>query len=114
MINWQTIKKVFENLLMLRINIEIHLHKWFRLPISNELRKRQVIARRTCLKCGRTFIQKPWYKNWFGSYKWTEAQRLSNDECMPKDLKEMELKNWKKNRTPFLSHRRWCFICSGL
>jgi len=58
----------------------LHLHKWITLPISNELRKREVIARKACLTCGRTFIQKPWYRNFFGIYKWMETQTLSTEE----------------------------------
>lgn len=40
-----------------------------------KLQLRGVIARRTCSKCNRTFIQKPWYKNWLGHYQWMETQK---------------------------------------
>ena len=57
-----------------------HFHKSIVLPISNELKKRGVIARKTCLTCGRVFIKKSWYRNFFGIYKWMETQKLSTEE----------------------------------
>lgn len=55
----------------------MHLfHKFVSMPISLGLMKREVVARRSCAVCGRTFIQKPWYVNLLGCRKWMETLRL--------------------------------------
>jgi hypothetical protein len=51
-------------------------HKFVPMPISLGLMKREVVARRSCVVCGRTFIRKPWYVNLFGCRKWMETRRL--------------------------------------
>jgi hypothetical protein len=59
------------------MEVAVHLfHKFVPMPISLGLIKREVVARRSCVVCGRTFIQKPWYVNLFGCRKWMETRRL--------------------------------------
>jgi hypothetical protein len=62
-----------------------HFHIWETLPISFELKKRGVIARKKCIKCGRTFIKKPWSSIWMETHKANDTSALDEQKSL-KDL----------------------------
>jgi hypothetical protein len=59
----------------------MHIHKFKHIPLTLGLVKRGVLARRGCVKCGRTFIKKYIYRNIFGGLKWVETRQLPLEEA---------------------------------